>query len=195
MISSLDVFTDKRHIAPWVNLVNVLALNYLLRSEIFISDDRQLRAAHLVLNYEPLLRIFQEAGQVIKADDPRLARIDVSTLGFLARRDRPPVMLLLPWILLEAVAAPREEIAYSRSSLEEEIDKFHFEEKETPSAQVVHILDTEKETNRHSGVHATVLVIAHPNSTFEEEEDKMALNWGNKSLRDLMATRNKGSTS
>ena len=171
MISSLDVFTDKRHLAPRLNLVNVLALNYLLRSEIFMSEDRQLRATHLVLNYEPLSRIFQEAGQVIKADDPRLAHIDVSTPSFLARRDRPPVVLLLPWILPEAAAAPREEIAYSRSSLKEEIDKFHFEEEETPRAQVVHILDTEKETNKHSGVHATVLVIARPNSTSEEEED------------------------
>ena len=42
MISSSDVFADKRHIAPKVNLVNVPALNYLLRSEIFISEDRQL---------------------------------------------------------------------------------------------------------------------------------------------------------
>ena len=42
MISSSDVFADKRHIAPKVNLVNVPALNYLLRSEIFISKDRQL---------------------------------------------------------------------------------------------------------------------------------------------------------
>ena len=128
MISSLDVVADKRHVAPRLNLVNVLALNYLLRSKIFISEDRQLRATHLVLNYEPLSRIFQEAGQVIRADNPKLARIDVSTPGFLARRDRPPVVLLLPWILLKAAAAPREEIAYSRSSLEEEINKFHFEE-------------------------------------------------------------------
>ena len=115
--------------------------------------------------------------------------------GFLALRDCPPVVLFPQLILPKAIAAPREEIAFSRSSLEEEIEKFHFEEEETPRAQVVHILEAEKETNRHSGVHATVLVIAHPNSTFEEEEDKMALNWGNKSLRDLMATRNKGSTS
>ena len=194
MISSLDVFADKRHVAPRLNLVNVLALNYLLRSKIFISEDRQLRAAHLVLNYEPLSRIFQEAGQVIRADNPRLARIDISTPSFLARRDCPPVVLLLPWILLEVVAALREKIAYSRSSLEEEIEKFHFEEEETPRAQVVHILEAEKETNRHSGVHATVLVIAHPDNTSEEEEDKMTLNRGNKSLRDLMAARNKGLT-
>ena len=194
MISSLDVFADKRHVAPRLNLVNVLALNYLLRSKIFISEDRQLRAAHLVLNYEPLSRIFQEAGQVIRADNPKLAHIDISTPSFLARRDCPPVVLLLPWILLEVAAALREKIAYSRSSLEEEIEKFHFEEEETLEAQIVHISDAE-ETNRHSGVHATVLVIAHPDNTSEEEEDKMTLNRGNKSLRDLMAARNNGSTS
>ena len=38
-------------------------------------------------------------------------------------------------------------------------------------------------------------MITCPDSTFEEVEDEMALNRGNKSLRDLMATRNKGSTS
>ena len=115
--------------------------------------------------------------------------------GFLARRDHPPVVLSPQRILPEAVAAPKEEIASSHSSLEEEIDKFHFEEEETQRAQIVHIPDAKEEIDRHSGVHASILVIARPDSTFEEEEDEMALNWGNKSLRDLMAVRNKGSTS
>ena len=114
--------------------------------------------------------------------------------GFLALRDCPPVVLLPQWILPKAIAAPREEIAFSHSSLEEEIDKFHFEEEETLEAQIVHISDAE-ETNRHSGVHALILVIARPDSTSEEEEDEMALNRGNKSLKVLMATRNKGPTS
>ena len=61
MISSLDVFADKRHVVPRLSLVNVLALNRLLRSEIFISENGQLRAMHLVRDYEPLSRIFQEA--------------------------------------------------------------------------------------------------------------------------------------
>ena len=47
----------------------------------------------------------------------------------------------------------------------------------------------------HSGVHAPALVIARLNNTSEEEEDRMALNQGNKSLRDLMAALNKVSTS
>ena len=58
MISSSDIFADKRHVVPRLNLVNVLALNKLLRLEIFISEDGQLRAIHLVLDYEPLSRNF-----------------------------------------------------------------------------------------------------------------------------------------
>ena len=42
MICSLDVFADKRHITPKLSLVNVASLNKLLRSEIFISEYRQL---------------------------------------------------------------------------------------------------------------------------------------------------------
>ena len=50
--------TDKEQVAPWLSLINVPALNYLLRSQIFVNDDGQLRAAHLVLDYEPLSKSF-----------------------------------------------------------------------------------------------------------------------------------------
>ena len=40
MISSLDVFVHKRYIALKLSLVNVPGLNKLLRSEIFISEDK-----------------------------------------------------------------------------------------------------------------------------------------------------------
>ena len=70
-------------------------------------------------------------GQPIRANDSRLARIDVSVPGFLARRDLPPVVLPLQQVLPEAVATPREEIASSRLTLKEKMDKFHFEEEET----------------------------------------------------------------
>ena len=68
-------------------------------------------------------------GHAIRAGDPRLYRIDVSILGFLARKDIVPVGIPFVPILLAAVA-PREEIASSRLSFKEEIDKFHLEEKE-----------------------------------------------------------------
>ena len=61
MISSLDIFVDKRHVAPKLSLVNVSGLNKLLRLKVFISEDRQLRAVHLILDYELLSRIYQDA--------------------------------------------------------------------------------------------------------------------------------------
>ena len=46
--------TDKKQVNPRISLINVPALNYLLRSQIFVNNDKQLRAAHLILDYEPL---------------------------------------------------------------------------------------------------------------------------------------------
>ena len=62
MICSLAVFADKRH----------------------VSEDGQLRAVHLILDFEPLSNTFHDTSQVIKAGDPRLCQIDVSRPGFLA---------------------------------------------------------------------------------------------------------------
>ena len=76
--------TDKEHVSPRLSLTNVAALNYLLRSRIFVNDDGQLRVAHLILDYEPLSRNFQEVNNAIKANDYRLARIDMSRPHFLA---------------------------------------------------------------------------------------------------------------
>ena len=104
-------------------------------------------------------------------------------------------MLPLQQVLPKVAAAPREEVASSRLSLEEEIDGFHFEEKEIQETHLVNISNAEEEVDRHSGVHHPALVVAHVDSTSKEEEDKMALNRGNRSLRDLMAARNKGTTS
>ena len=36
------VFADKRHVAPRLSLVNIAGLNKVLRSEIFVSEDRQM---------------------------------------------------------------------------------------------------------------------------------------------------------
>ena len=131
MFCSSVIFANKRQVTPKLNLTNIVALNYLLRSEIFVSKDRQLRAIHLIFDFEPISDIYQEIGHAIRAGDPRLARIDVLILNFLAQKDLPPVVLPLQRVLLKAAAAPREEIAFSHSSLEEEIDKFHFDEDET----------------------------------------------------------------
>ena len=73
IICSSNVFADKRHITPILSLVNVQGLNKVLRSEIFIREDKQLRAVHLILNFEPLSNQFQDMGQAIKAGNPRVA--------------------------------------------------------------------------------------------------------------------------
>ena len=191
MFCSSASFADRNHVAPWLSFINVAALNYLLRFEIFVSEDRQLRAIHLILDFQLILEIYQDVGNAIKASDPRLARIDVSWPSFLAWDNLPPVMLPLQQILPEIVAIPKKEIASSCLSLEEEIDKFHFKEEENLGVPLVTILDAEGETDRHSGGHTPILVIAHPDSSSEEEEANMALNKGNKSLREFMASRGK----
>ena len=108
-------------------MVNVQAFNFLLRSEIFVSEDGQLRATPLILDYEPLSRAFVDAGQAIRAGSPRLAHIDVSKPGFLAQRDPPPIQLPVQCVLPEVVI-PREGADSSHSSLEAQIDQFCFAE-------------------------------------------------------------------
>ena len=89
----LDVFAYKNHTAPRLSFINAPSLNKLLRYEIFISKDGQLRAAHLILEYKPISHIYHDASQAIRASDSRLARIDVFKPRFLAQRDLPPVEL------------------------------------------------------------------------------------------------------
>ena len=64
------MFADKNHVSPRLSFTNVAALNYLFRSEIFVSEDGQVRAVHLILEFEPILKIFQEIGHAIRAGDP-----------------------------------------------------------------------------------------------------------------------------
>ena len=56
-------------------------------------------------------------------------------------------------------------------------------------------MDVKGEPDRNSGIRAPPLVIACPDDSSDEEVDNMASNKGNKSLRELMAARGKGSTS
>ena len=98
-----------------------------------MNNDGQLRAAHLILDYEPILRTFLDVGNSIRANDYRLARIDVSRPGFLAPHDLLPVdhpipqgipLAAQPLQQVPLAQAIAEEGAASSSSLEEEIDKF-----------------------------------------------------------------------
>ena len=192
MICSSIVFVDKRYVALRLNLVNVAGLNKVLRSEIFVSKDKQLRAIHLILDFEPLSNQFQDVGQPIRAGDPRLRQIDVSVPSFLAQEDFPPVKLPLHRALLE-VATSREKIASSCLSLEAEINQFHIEEEEKMQEELVEILDSKGELDRAFATRSPKLIVTHvdPNS---EEDEEMDLN-PRRGLKDLLAGRNKGATS
>ena len=128
MLLSRLFIADKRLVNPQLNHTNIVGLNYLLWSEIFVSEDRQLRAVYLILDFEPISRVFQDIGHAIRAGDPRINRIDVSKPNSLAQDDLPPVRLpvqqIPPQLIVplqqvpfEASVETEEEIASSRLSL------------------------------------------------------------------------------
>ena len=167
-----------------------------------MNEDGQLRAAHLILDYEALSKTFQEVGNAIKANDYWLARIDVSRPHFLAPYDLPPVDHPIPQGVPLAVppiqqvpleTAVAEERVASSSSLEEEIDKFQFEEKETQGVETIFILEAEEETDKQLCVQAPVPVITYVEDSSENEAEEMAPK-SKQSLRELMKGRNKVST-
>ena len=120
-------FADKRYVAPNLNFVKVPDFNRVLRSEVFVSENRQLRAVHLILNFTPLSDKFQDVGNAIRVGDPQLAQIEVSVPGFLAQEGTVQVKLPSHHFPREE-AILREETASLRLSLEAEIDQFQLEE-------------------------------------------------------------------
>ena len=193
MICSSVVFADKRHVAPRLSLVYVADLNRVLRSEVFMSKDRQLRAVHLILDFEPILDNFQEMGHAIKAGKPRLCRIDISIPRFLAQEDVMPVELP-PILALPEAVTPREETTFSCLSLEEEIDQFQPGEEGEVRVDPVEISDTKGELDRTSSVRTPGLIFAKIGDSSKEEEEEMSLNL-RKGLKDLLTRRNKGLSS
>ena len=65
-------------------------MDRVLQAEIYVNpSDGQLRAAHLILGYNPISRAFQAPSCVIKAKDPRLRRISVAYEGFIVPEGVP----------------------------------------------------------------------------------------------------------
>ena len=78
---------DKKATAKRRGLVNFNLLNQVLRSEIFLNQDGELRAVHVILGFKPITTCFQVSKHVIKAKDQRLALVDVAVKGFI---QKPP---------------------------------------------------------------------------------------------------------
>ena len=170
-----------------------------------MSKDRQLQAVHLILDFEPISKTFQEIGHAIRPGDSRVNRINVCRPDFLARDDLPPVKLPIqqfppPLIVplqqvpLEAPVAAEEEIASSHLSLKEEIDQFRFVKDEGPSEKPVDISDSEIESANLSSVHPKQLFISRIDSESKEEEEGMNQK-KRPDLKGLLANRNKGGSS
>ena len=157
-----------------------------------MNDDEQLCAVHLILDFEPISRSFLVVGNSIRAEDYCLAFIDVSRPGFLAPHDLPPVDHPIPQEIPLA-AQPLQQVplgqaiiregAASSSSLEEEIDRFQFEE------EAILISEAEEGVDEYSCIQTPAQVVTYIGDTSDEEET-MAPKTG-PSLREFMKNRNK----
>ena len=68
---------------PDFGLVNQQSLDKILKVEVFVHTDGQLRATHLILDYILISKSFLAPKCVIKAKDPQVHWINVTTPGFL----------------------------------------------------------------------------------------------------------------
>ena len=163
-----------------------------------MNDVGQLRAAHLILDYEPLSRSFLDVGNANRANNYRLARIDVSQPHFLAPHDLPPIDHPIPQGI-SLVAQPIQQVPLgqviaeegiaSSSSLEEEIDKFQFEKEETRVEAIV-ISEVEEETDEYLCIQTPTPIVTYMEDSSDNEAEKMAPK-PNQSLRELIKARNK----
>ena len=120
-----------------------------------MNNVGQLRAVHLILDFEPISRSFLDVGNSIRVGDHRLARIDISRPNFLAPYDLRlvdhPIPQGIPLVAQPLQQVPLREAIIregtaSSSSLEQEIDRFQFEE------ETILVSEAEEEVNEHSCV-------------------------------------------
>ena len=129
-----------------------------------MNHDRQLRAVHLILDFEPISRSFLDIANSIRAGDHRLARIDVSRPNFLAPYDLPPIDHPIPQGIPLA-AQPLQQVPLGEAiiregtassySLEQEIDEFKFEE------ETILISEAEDGVDEHSCVQTPAQVVTY----------------------------------
>ena len=119
-------------------------------------------------------------------------------LIFLASHDLPPVDHPIPQGVPLATQpiqqvplgqAVAEEGIVSSSSLEEEIDKFQFEEEETQGVEAIVISEAEEEIDEYSCIQTPAPIVTYVEDSSDNEAEEMAPKSG-KSLRELMKGKN-----
>ena len=66
-----------------IKVMHVRDLNFVLRSEIFVNSDGQLRASHLILCCNLVYSIWKPFRQALLVDNPLLSYIDIRHPNFL----------------------------------------------------------------------------------------------------------------
>ena len=150
------------------------------------------------MDYEPISRTFLDVGNAIRANDYCLAPINVSRTNFLAPHDLPlvdhPIPQGIPLATQPLQQVPlgqaiAEEGTASSSSLEEEIDKFQFEEEEMQVEAII-ISEAEEETDEYSCIQTPAPIIICVEDSSDNKAEDMAPK-PSPSLREFMKARNK----
>ena len=115
-------FADKHAPVLNFNLINQPDLDKILKAEVFIHSDGQLRAAHLILGYNLLSSSFQALKCVIKAKDLRLHLINITVPGFLNPGLGPQGVLKVE-LLLQYKAEDEATLSQPATKEEEEEEK------------------------------------------------------------------------
>ena len=112
-------------------------MDRVLQAEIYVNEsDGQLRAAHLILSYNPISRAFQAPSCVIRAKDPRLRRISVAYERFIVPQGVPlprysPLTEPLPVasLAVTATSSPSVFQVNEEEEVEQEEEGFRSEER------------------------------------------------------------------
>ena len=134
----VDSFADPHAAVPNLNLVNQASLDKILKAEVFIHIDSQLRAAHLILDYIPISKSFQAPKCIIKARDPRLQQISIAAPGFLLSNRIPKCTLAaepIPEGIPKVASSPLQDTGAATSSCLANIKE----------EEIVDVLDSEDE--------------------------------------------------
>ena len=125
---------------PNFSLVNQPSLDKILKVEVFVHINGQLKAAYLILDYIPISKTFQVLKWIIKARDPHLQRISVVTPGFLITGPISEGTLATSLILegIPKVSLPPQHTAKEGTSFHLAITK-----EEEEREEVVEVLDFE----------------------------------------------------
>ena len=128
---------------PLLSLVNRVSLDKILRFKVYVNEaDDHLRAAHLILGYTPISRVFQAPKCVIKDKDPQLHRISVAYEGFVVP-EGIPIPESTPLTQPLFVATPSVGASSSQPVFQEEEEgKEEEEEEEKGSEGIVDLTDS-----------------------------------------------------